>query len=251
MSGHGQCSLPDTRSSDHRGAQDGKLAPRRDTRWNQPRSARHVVPTRILLFARARMRFSCIAKTSFYVTSDTDTSKTMKSNTISRALKTEVQGKEDWEGKKLGRGSFHSSRTYRLSRSLWDPRNTHRDEREKGKLKAVLCEWAHALYKFCLSNSCASHGSKTLWNVPKLPLRPRPQCAGRIIWKWKSHSKTLHVSRPHYAEEIRKRKKNRPFWICGWGNHIIILMSSFSEVFTFTLKRKVSFSWRISLDSRF
>ena len=32
MSGHGQCSLPETRSSDNRGAQEGKHARRRDTR---------------------------------------------------------------------------------------------------------------------------------------------------------------------------------------------------------------------------
>ena len=32
MSGHGQCSLPETRPSDHRGAQEGKHARRRDTR---------------------------------------------------------------------------------------------------------------------------------------------------------------------------------------------------------------------------
>ena len=59
------------------------------------------------------MRFCCTAKTWFHVTSDTDTSETLKSN-ISRARKMEVEGKEDWEEKKLGRGSSHSSRNYRL-----------------------------------------------------------------------------------------------------------------------------------------
>ena len=59
------------------------------------------------------MRLCCTAKTRFHLTGDTDTGVTMKSNT-SQARKTEVQGKKDWDEKKLKRGSSHSPRAYRL-----------------------------------------------------------------------------------------------------------------------------------------
>ena len=59
------------------------------------------------------MRRSCTAKTRFHFRSDTDISETMKSN-ISRARKMEVQGKEDWEEKKLERGSSQSPLACRL-----------------------------------------------------------------------------------------------------------------------------------------
>ena len=113
MSGHGQCSLSGTRSSDHRGAQEDKHARRRDICRNKHRRACRTVPARILLFAQASMRSYGTAKTMFYFMSDTDISETRKSNS-SRARKTEVQGKEDWVEKKLGPGSSHLPRTYRL-----------------------------------------------------------------------------------------------------------------------------------------
>lgn len=215
MSGHGQLSLPDTRSSYHRDAQEGKHARRRDTRWNQLRGARHAVSTRILLFARGPMRFSCTAKTRFYFTSDTDTSETMKSNTVSRALKTEVQGKEDWEGKKLGRGSFHSSRTYRLSRSLWDPRNTSRWKSERRTESSFV--WFEHMP--CISFAYLIPAPVMEVRLYEMFLNchwgPVHNALEELFENGSLTLKTLHVSRPHDAEEIRKRKKNRPFCICG------------------------------------
>ena len=67
--------------------------------------------------------FVALLKIRFHVTSDTDTSKTMKSNR-SRARKTEVQGKEDCMEEDIG------MRLVPLSlyiSSFCDHRNAHRD----------------------------------------------------------------------------------------------------------------------------
>ena len=50
MSGHGQCSLPETRSSDNRGAQEGKHARRRDTRCAMQAWKEKASPTLLSLY---------------------------------------------------------------------------------------------------------------------------------------------------------------------------------------------------------
>ena len=103
-------------------------------------------------------------------------------------------------------------------------------------------------------------------------LRPRPHDAG-VIWKRKFRSeKYIKCFRPHYAGGIWKRNNNRSVWICVWGklgqgNHVIIVMSSFSKSSVarpYNNKKpalsnslwfeerfwKASFSERISVDCR-
>ena len=200
----------------------GKHARHQDTRWNQLRRACHTVPTRILLFARAPMRFCCTAKARLHVTSD---NRHKRDYDIEHKPTTE---NGDAREGRLG-GEEIGTRLVPLSScisSFCDRRNTHRDKREK-RTGSSLMSLKHIPCKFCLSNSCGSNGIKALRNAPKLPLRPCPgvhNTLEELFEKWSLTLKTLHVSRPQYAEGIRKHNNNRSVWICGGGKHIIVVV---------------------------
>lgn len=183
MSGHGQCSLPDTRSSDNResvGAarKSAKTPAGRDTRWNQVCLARHTVPTRILLFTRTpedlvmrhcklfTLRFSSAAKSRATQTqakpwkSNTRVQTMLDASTRERiilflraySLTTKTGGaREGWLGReRIGARQDGIARPILSSyiSSFCDRRNTHRDKSEKRELEVVHSHLSTSLVLF-------------------------------------------------------------------------------------------------------